>query len=221
MAAFLEDLELAKGCVAGDATALSRFESTYTPVMLSTARRFGSADFAKEVAQLVRERLLVPVDGKTRLAEYAGQGPLAGYVQAVTVRLALNRISADSRQPVPGDEVVFDSADGRDDPEVAALKSRYRQEFKLAFAVAMAELPADERAALRLFYIDGLHLADIGRLYGWSVPTASRRLAATRAAVLKGTRAQLATKLKLTTAEVDSVLRLIESRLSVDKLTVD
>lgn len=221
MAAFSEDLELAKGCVRGDAAALSRFEATFKPVMLATARRFGSLDFANEIAQAVRERLLVSVDGgKPRLAEYAGQGPLAGYVQAVTVRLALNRISADSRQPVLGDEVVFDTADGRDDPEVAALKSRYRQEFKLAFADAMAELPADERAALRLFYIDGLQLADIGRLYGWSVPTASRRLAATRATVLKVTRGQLSTRLKLTTAEVDSVLRLIESRLSIDKLTL-
>ena len=50
------------------------------------------------------------------------------------------------------------------------------------------------------------------------MPTASRRLAAARAEVLKVTRDALASRLKLTPAELDSVLRLIESRLSVEAL---
>jgi RNA polymerase sigma-70 factor (ECF subfamily) len=218
-----EDLEWATACARGDAGALARFEAEFRPLMMATARRFGSLDFANEVAQAVRERLLV-ADGERspRIADYSGQGPLAGYVQAVTVRLSLNRLASESRRPVSGDEVVFDRADGRDDPEVTALKTRYRTEFKQAFASAMEALEPDLRAALRLFYLDGLSLADLGRLlgrlYGWSVPTASRRLAATRETVLHTTRDALSTRLKLTPTELDSVLRLIESRLSVDAL---
>ncbi len=101
---------------------------------------------------------------------------------------------------------------------MTVLKTRYREEFKQAFAAAMESLEPDLRAALRLFYLDGLSLADLGRLYGWSVPTASRRLAATREHVLRATREALGSKLKLTPAELDSVLRLIESRLSIDAL---
>lgn len=212
-----EDVEWARACARGEAEALTRFEATFRPLMVATARRFGSTDFAQEVAQAVRARLLVADGARApRIADYSGQGPLAGYVQAVTVRLALNRVTADSKQPVSGDEAVFDAPDGRDDPEVTALKTRYRAEFKQAFAAAMDALEPDLRAALRLCYLDGLSLADLGRLYGWSVPTASRRLAAAREAVLKETRAALGAKLHLTTAELDSVLRLIESRLSVD-----
>lgn len=214
-----EDLEWARACARGETEALTRFEAEFRPLMVATARRFGSADFAQEVAQAVRERLLV-ADGERapRIADYSGQGPLAGYVQAVTVRLSLNRLAAESRRPVAGDEVVFDRADGRDDPEVTVLKTRYREEFKQAFAAAMESLEPDLRAALRLFYLDGLSLADLGRLYGWSVPTASRRLAATRETVLRATRDALGSKLKLSTTELDSVLRLIESRLSIDAL---
>ena len=213
------DVEWAQGCARGEAEALTRFEAEFRPLMVATARRFGSADFAQEVAQAVRERLLVgDGDRAPRIGDYSGQGPLAGYVQAVTVRLALNRLAAESRRPVGGDEAVFDGPDGRDDPEVVALKTRYRSEFKQAFAAAMEALEPDLRAALRLFYLDGLSLADLGRLYGWSVPTASRRLAAARAEVLKATRGALAARLKLTPAELDSVLRLIESRLSVEAL---
>lgn len=214
-----EDVEWARACARGEPEALTRFEAEFRPLMVATARRFGSHDFAQDVAQAVRERLLVADgDRAPRIAEYAGKGPLAGYVQAVTVRLALNRVAADSKRPVGGDEAVFDAPDGRDDPELSALKTRYRAEFKEAFAEAMEALEPDLRAALRLFYLDGLTLGDLGRLYGWSVPTASRRVATAREAVLKATRGALASRLKLTPTELDSVLRLIESRLSLDAL---
>jgi RNA polymerase sigma-70 factor (ECF subfamily) len=101
-------------------------------------------------------------------------------------------------------------------PELAAIKLRYRHEFKQAFAAAMATLEDAERNALRLHYLDGLTLADLGRLYGWSVPTASRRLAAVREALMKATRRIMTERLSMSPAELDSVLRLIESRLSVD-----
>lgn len=214
------ELRLAQACAAGDGEALARFEAQYQPVILATARRFGPDDFAAEVAQLVRRRLLVADgDAAPRLAEYRGHGPLAGFVQAVTVRLALNLQKAGARHAAAlGDDALLDTPAGDDDPELAAIKRRYRAEFKQAFAAAMASLDATARSALRLHYLDGLTLADLGRLYGWSVPTASRRLAAAREALLVATRRQMADTLKLTPTELDSVLRLIESRLSVDAL---
>lgn len=214
------DLRLAQACAAGDADAIARFDSAYGPLIHRVARRFGDDDFAAEVTQLVRRRLLVAEDAAPRLAEYRGQGPLAGFLQAVTVRLALNLQKAAGRlTSALGDEALLDTPAGGDDPELAAIKQRYRAEFKDAFAAAMASLEDDARNALRLHYLDGLTLADLGRLYGWSVPTASRRLAAARAALLTATRAMMGARLRLTPTELDSVLRLIESRLSVDGLS--
>lgn len=214
------DLRLARACAAGDAEAIARFDGAYGPLIQRVARRFGDDDFAAEVAQLVHRRLLVAEDAPPRLAEYRGHGPLAGFVQAVTVRLALNLQKATGRHAAAlGDEALLDTPAGGDDPELAAIKQRYRAEFKDAFAAAMASLEDSARNALRLHYLDGLTLADLGRLYGWSVPTASRRLAAAREALLSATRGMMSERLRLSPAELDSVLRLIESRLSVDGLS--
>lgn len=215
------DVKLTQACAAGDGDALARFEATYAPLVRAVARRFGPDDFAGEVLQLVLRRLLVAEGAAApRVAEYRGHGPLAGFVQAVTVRLALNLQKASGRHAAAlGDEALMDVPAGGDDPELAAIKQRYRAEFKDAFAVAMTSLDDDARNALRLHYLDGLTLADLGRLYGWSVPTASRRLAAAREALLSATRRLMSERLALSPTELDSVLRLIESRLSVDGLT--
>jgi RNA polymerase sigma-70 factor (ECF subfamily) len=114
---------------------------------------------------------------------------------------------------------MLETPAGHDDPELAAIKGRYRVEFKQAFADAMAGLDDESRNGLRLHYLDGITLADIGRLHGWSVPTASRRLAAARETLMTATLALMKERLSLTPAELESVLRLIESRLSIDSLT--
>lgn len=214
------ELALAVACARGDRAALEAFDSRFGPTIEASARRFGDADFASEVGQLVRRRLLVPEDGAPpRIGEYVGRGELAKFVQAVSVRTALNLLDANAKHAqVQGDEALLDLPSGGDDPELAAVKLRYRGEFKQAFAAAMATLDDQLRNALRLHYLDGLKLADLGAIYGWSVPTASRRLATARTTLLEATRRLMAERLKLSPAELDSVLRLIESRLSVDSL---
>jgi RNA polymerase sigma-70 factor (ECF subfamily) len=217
------DLALARACAVGDRGALAAFEALTAPVVTATARRFGGPDFVSEVSQLVRRRLLVAEgEAAPRIAEYRGRGSLAKFVQAVVVRQALNLLQADARHaPARGDLALLETPSGGDDPEVASIKQRYRAEFKEAFAAAMASLDDASRNALRLHYLDGLTLAELGALHGWSVPTASRRLAAARATLLEATRALMAERLKLSPPELDSVLRLIESRMSVDALEVN
>lgn len=215
-----EDVRLAIACARGDPAALAHFEQLVAPVVVSTARRFGNADFVSEVAQLVRRRLLVceTADGPA-INAYGGRGPIAKYVQAVTVRTALNLLKSNSRHaPVQSDDALLEAPGGVDDPELTSIKLRFRSEFKEAFAAAMASLDDTSRSALRLHYLDGLTLANLGALYSWSVPTASRRVAAARASLLTVTRTIMAYRLRLNTVELDSVLRLIESRLSVDAL---
>jgi RNA polymerase sigma-70 factor (ECF subfamily) len=215
-----EDLCLAIACARGDSAALTAFDARYAPLIAQTAKRFGDEDFAAEVGQLVRRRLLL-ADGANppRIAEYLGKGELAKFAQAVAARTALNLLDANARHAhVHGDDSLLEVPAGTDNPEFAAIKLRYRDAFKQAFAAAMASLDPQLRTALRLHYLDGLTLGDLGGLYGWSVPTASRRLAAARESLLEQTRSLMTERLKLTPAELDSVLRLIESRLSVDAL---
>jgi len=207
-----EDVRLAIACGRQDADALAQFDAKYTKVITATALRFGDDDFANEVCQQVRQKLLVAL----AIKDYGGRGQLSKYVQAVAARTALNLLQANKRHaPLLGDEALLEAPSGADDPELAAIKLRFRTEFKEAFAAAMATLDDTSRNALRLHHLDGLTLANIGALYEWSVPTASRRIAAARASLLAATRTIMADRLRLNASELDSVLRLIESRLSV------
>jgi RNA polymerase sigma-70 factor (ECF subfamily) len=215
------DLYLAFACSRGDPAALAALDAQVMPRVAASLTRFGDADFGKDVCQQVRERLLIATGAETpRISEYRGQGPLFKFVQVVAVRLALNLLeTSPNRNWVRDDGAVLDApARGAEDPELALMKAKYRGDFKAAFAAAMAQLEDEPRTALRLHYLDGLTLADLGQLYGWSVPTASRRVAAARARVLEATRRLLGERLKLSPAELDSVLRLIESRLTIEPL---
>jgi len=216
-----DDVRLTIACARGDAAALEAFDARFRGPIAQAVRSMGDDDFVHEVTQLVRQRLLWG-DGTAppRIAEFGGRGSLGKFVQAVAVRTALNLREARKRHLGidESDDVLLELPAGVGDPELEPLKLRYRAEFKLAFAAALEGLEPALRAAVRQVYGDGLTLAEVGKLYGWSVPTASRRLADARAQLLTGTRAHLAQQLQLSTADVDSVLRLIESRLSVDGL---
>lgn len=213
-------VRLCIACARGDPAALADFDTQFRPTIEAAVRSLGDGDFAQEVSQLVRHRLLVREGAAPpRILEYRGRGALTKFVQAVALRTALSLREKSQRYVgVDPDDGLLELPATDSDPELELLKLRYRAEFKAAFAAALDTLEPDSRAALRQVYLDGLTLADVGRLYGWSVPTASRRVAAARADVLKGTRAQLAQKLRLAPHEVDSLLRLIESRLSVEAL---
>lgn len=217
---YREDVCLAIACARKDPAALAQFEAQCAPVIAATARRFGNADFVAEVAQLVRLRLLVAQTAAGPfIKDYGGRGPLTKYVQAVVVRTALNLLQSNARHtPVQNDDALLETPAGADDPELVSIKLRFRTEFKDAFAAAMAALDEISRSALRMHYLDGLTLANLGALYGWSVPTASRRVAAARASLLAATRTLMGERLRLNASELDSVLRLIGSRLSVASL---
>lgn len=212
-----DDLRLAIACARGDPRALAHFDEQHTPVVVAVARGFGGGDFVTEVCQLVRQRLLLGEPGRApRIGEYLGQGSLKKFVRAVAVRTSLNLLEAGARYaPMVSDDLLLETPAGQDDPELATIKLRYREEFKEAFAAAMAALDEASRNALRLHYLDGLTLAEVGGLYGWSVPTACRRIAAARARLLTATRELMGERLRLSPTELDSVLRLIESRLSL------
>ena len=104
-------------------------------------------------------------------------------------------------------------------PELQHMKELYRAEFKKAFAEGLAELPLEARTYLRQYYLDGLGLVQLAKLYGSSAPTVCRRLQSARGELLTATRTRLAERLKVSETELESIMRLIESRLSADALT--
>ncbi len=214
------ELYLACACVKGVAGAHAAFEARYFG-QLRTLGRFGSESFVEEATQELRQRLFFGVDGKPKLAEYGGRGGLKQWLSAVATRVALNlkRTHKDERfASLDGDEGLFEVPLDDAGPELNHFKEHYRAEFKKAFADALGSLELEARTYLRQYYLDGLGLVQLAKLYGSSAPTVSRRLAAARAELLKATRERLSDRLKVTPVELESILRLIESRLSAEGL---
>jgi RNA polymerase sigma-70 factor, ECF subfamily len=123
------DLFLACACSLGIATALAAFEHDHLSRVPGLVRRVDSSGaFADDVAQAMREMFLVPVQGRARIAEYSGRGPLSNWVRVIAVRTAL-RLRREQRRGV---NVNFSDQPGElrlaapADPELDYLKLRYR-----------------------------------------------------------------------------------------------
>ena len=210
-----DDLALVRACLAGEAQALSQLEAlVVTEVRRAVAPMDTSGVLVDEVTQLVRERLLLPDgDGRRRLEDYAGEGPLGAWLRAVAVRTALNARRTGAREE-PVDELP-DAPLADPDPELALLRARYRESFRAAFIEALTVLTPRDRTILRMTALDGLPLAQVGKMYGKDASTISRWLAQSRAVLLERTRQVLSAELKLSDSALDSVMRAANSALDL------
>lgn len=216
------DLYLACGCAHGDRLALQIIDEVIfrrIPTLISRLRP--TETFAEEVAQQVRLRLLVADgEGRPRIGLYSGSGPLLAFVRITAVRTAINLRSA--RGEAAGVQLPDEDhgrqqlAGGELDPELRYLKERYRSDFEAALAGVFAALPSKQRNLLRLRFIGGLTDQQIGAALGVHQTTATRWMAAARAAVLDGVREHLKERLHITSSEFESLLTLVHSQLEVD-----
>ncbi len=205
-------LWIAYGCVVTDRAAIAAFEATYGGEIGAALARSFERGLSEDAELRLRDRLfLVGDDEVPRLASYSGRGDLRAWLRAAAVRTAIDLMRA--RKTVAIDPEALDDAGGALDPLLGALKQRYRDEFRAAFAEAAAQLTDRERTLLRYRFLDDLSIDEIGTLYRVHRATVARWIAATREALFEGTRARLMSRLDLNDSEVDSVLRLIDSQL--------
>jgi RNA polymerase sigma-70 factor, ECF subfamily len=209
--AYANDLYLACACAQGNDAALREFEQHYLAGIRGAVARIDNApDFLTEVQQLLRERLFVGDSAK--INEYRGNGPLAGWVRTAAVRTALNLRRTPRRELSPDD---LRPPDEPLDPEAALLRDQYREEISRAIRNALQTLTPEDRVLLRWTYLDRLTLAKIGVLQGVSAPTVHRRLTATMAALIAAVRSELATRLELSRASLDSLIRGVDSQMDI------
>ncbi|MBI2395193.1 MAG: sigma-70 family RNA polymerase sigma factor [Deltaproteobacteria bacterium] len=210
----VDDLFVAVACAHGDPRALAHFERTFmSAIPAAIARVAKDTSVREEVAQRLRLKLFVATDERAaKIADYNGRGPLAGWLRVAAVREALN-LQRGARADVDLDDVA-QQAPARD-PELALVRARHGRDLADAFREAVAALPDDDRTMLRMHYVDGHELEDIGRVFGVHRTTASRWLAKTREKVLEGTRRRVRDLLHGSPSEVESVLRLAQSDLDI------
>ena len=171
--AHLDDLYLACALSAGDPGALAAFDEQFlSAVGDAVAKIDSSRDFVAEIQQILRERLLVGPHAK--IHDYRGGGALAGWVRTAAVRTALNLRRA-TRRETPLSTPV-ERIDSLLDPAIELLRQRHAGDIDAALRRAIAALESRARLLLQFYYVDGLTLAQIGRLRHVHESTISRRL---------------------------------------------
>jgi len=217
------DLYLACACkerIPGAIEALqARYEADVDAAIRS--RKVPSAD-RRELRQMIWEKLLVGRPGSPpKIGDYAGRGPLGGWLRVAAVRAALNFLErAKSDRLVIGEDLDDVQHPSTPDPELAFLKSHYRDEVQRALKDALAGLETDERNVLRLYVIDGLSIDRIAAVYGVHRATAARWVTRGRDALMRGTRELLGQRLRIDEAEVESILAVVRSQIDLTLSTL-
>lgn len=211
------DRRLAEACAAGDSAAIAELERLYFSQMgAAVTRVLGSSAERDDALQTIRRKLLVGEAGKpARIGEYAGRGSLAGWLRVVAVRTAISmKRGAKREQRTDSDEPLLDIP-AVESAELGTLRARYKDEFKAAFQASLAALSPRDRNVLRLSYLDGLNIDQIGAVYRVHRATVARWLAAAREQLFDATRERLSEKLGLTPSEFTSIVALVRSHVDL------
>jgi RNA polymerase sigma-70 factor (ECF subfamily) len=207
------ELYLAIACAARIDPALAAFDRHYLAGLApALIRRGHDAATAADAVQSVRVRFLVGDDDRgPRISEYDGRGALATWIRVAATRIA---ISAHRKQHRDTAEDL-DVAAAERSPDLDLLRRRFGAAFDAAFRATFEALAPRERTLLRYQVIDRLGIDRIAAIHGVHRATAARWVAHAREALVAGVRRALQTRLRVGSAELDSLLRLVRSKLEL------
>jgi RNA polymerase sigma-70 factor (ECF subfamily) len=207
------DLYLAAACAGGDAHAIAVFrDQLLVPLAPHLARLGLPPSVVDETRQRVMEMLFVAAPGGApQIAGYTGRGRLHSWVRSIAVRTGRRLMG----QTAGGDDDLERIPAMSDDPQLEVLRRRYAGSFRDALVAAITGLGERERNLLRQYHIDQLSIDQLAALYRVHRATAARWVIAARAAVLEATRARLVSDLGIDASEVDSIIRLVRSRIDL------
>ena len=209
------DLYLACACARGDPGAIAAFDERCLGQLDRSLSKIGiDRDTIAEVKQEIRCRVLVGDDGHAEILNFSGRGELRGWVRVMATRRALRR-QGRARELAAVDNELRQHLVSSEQPEVDCSKEVYRHKFKHAFEAALQALPHRERTLLRQHYVDGATLDELAVLYRVHRATIARLLSRAREMVLAATRDQMMSQLEVPSQELDSILRMIRSRIEI------
>ncbi|HSS01203.1 MAG TPA: helix-turn-helix domain-containing protein [Kofleriaceae bacterium] len=218
------DVYLAIACCDGGEGAIARIDDVLARELKHVALKLhATPDQTTEIHAELRRILLVDEPPRrAALREYAGRGDLRGYIRVMATRALIRAINRGRREIAIADHEFFDRMLPNDDAEISFLRAQYHDAVDGALRAALAGLDARSRALLRYQLIDGWSIDQVGKLYGVHRATAARWLAEAREVLGTAIRTELAARLQISPAEVDSIVRLVQSRvdMSLDRLLV-
>jgi RNA polymerase sigma-70 factor, ECF subfamily len=216
--AHLADLLLAFECLEQRPAALLRLRERITRALREVGAKLKlSADAADEIRSLIEESFVVrAAEARPPGAErYTGRGSLDSLLRAMAVRVALRQRDRHKRELPLASSDLEQLGPALGDPSLELMRARYRAAFQSALTSAVESLSARERNVLRLYVLEGLSVDRIGVAYQVHRSTVSRWLSASRERLLQRTRESLMTALGVPPDDVDSLIRILSSRLEL------
>ena len=212
-----EELYLARACADGDRAAMAIFEERFFgEIDVAAGRLRAPRALTEDVKQILRGVFFVAEpDRPAAVEKYGGRGDLRGWVRVSATRELQRMMIKEKRNVHVEDERFFEAFAPAHDPELGYIRARYQRELKEALSAAMAAMPERERALLRLHVLHGMSIDKIGELYGAHRATAARWLAQAREGIFDRTRAELSRRIGVSETEVDSIIRLVQSKLEL------
>ena len=212
-----EDLYLACACLAGNSAALSQLRAESRSTLARyLARIRGAQGLFEEVEQQLWNGALVGTGEGPKLASYSGRGPLASWIGISAQRIALmilrhERVEARAREEAAAQDRLV-----ADDPELAAVKERFRAQFQTALEAGLGTLDDRAKRVFQLHLVDGLPLLRIAQVYSVHHETVRRWIASARGQVIEHAKRQLRESLPVSSGEFDSIARLLLSQLDLN-----
>ncbi|HEY5958458.1 MAG TPA: sigma-70 family RNA polymerase sigma factor [Polyangiaceae bacterium] len=203
------DVFLALACGQGDPEALLALSTRYFPPIDGYLVRSGfDRTTCKDVFQ---QALLHLCTGEApRILTYGGRASLASWLRIAVHRFALQLVRQ-SDAHVANDLSIEMLTAGDIDVESRVTIEKARPRFELALQRALTELGDRERTLLRLCFLDGLSIDDIGTLYRVHRATAARWIQSIRQDLFERVQASLQLELGLRNSEFKSLAILLQS----------
>ncbi len=213
------DLYLCCACSCGLPKAsvlLQREASVAAQAAVSRVDR--NPEFVKEVVQDLWDKLLVGPSAK--IGNYAGRGPLLGWLRVAATRIALDRVRSRNSSMLQQKELSSELPAEELSAEIRLIKARYGDDFRVAFKLAVACLSGRERNVLHMYLKGGCNIDQIGRAYNVHRATAARWLEQARSAIYQSVRRELGVRRgEVTDSEFQSLARVLRSSLESNWLS--
>ncbi len=216
------DLALACACSDGNAAAWDFFMARFRPELYRAGRAIAGEAAGRELADSLYAELygLREVEGqrKSLFDYFLGRSKLATWLHAILAQRHVDGIRRARRtEPLEGGEAgerlyaaqqnsstnsaaSFAGSGGASSPDPE--RERFLAILQLVLTEALNGLAARDRLRLAYYYVEGLTLAEIGRLVGEHEATVSRKLERTRREIRKRVEAALRQEKKLSAAQL-------------------
>jgi len=228
-----DDLCLIVACEKADAAAWEDLVKNFDSTVKSAARKFSNnAEDTEDLASSIWAELYglkQDKDGKikTKLSYYSGRGSLAGWLRAVVSQLAIDQFRKESRFVQIEEDREFENlaneSSGKaenlsvvshaDNPEQIFSEKQTAKDVSESLKEAIANLEAEDKLILKLYYFDDLKLKDIGNALGFHEATASRKLVRIQTEIRKSVEKILQAKHGWSETEVKRYLSETASKL--------